>query len=72
MDYFDRCRKRDAIEQAEKNGKVADSIDVRKALMERIKDGEITLEEAQTELKKIKRNAKKNGQTTRNRAFLNG
>jgi len=62
-------RKRDAIKQAESEGKVADSMDYRKALMERVHSGEITLEAAQAELKRTKRNAGKNGKTTRSSVF---
>jgi uncharacterized membrane protein YdfJ with MMPL/SSD domain len=58
-----------ALSQAEKDGVVADSMDVRKALMARVNSGEITLEEAQAELKKIKRGAKAAGKITRNQAY---
>lgn len=61
-----------AMEQAEANGLVADSADVRTALMVRVRDGEITLAEAQEELKRIKRGAKKSGLMTRNQAFNKG
>lgn len=66
---YDRWRlRREAMKKAEADGKVADSMDVRMALMKRVHDGEITLEEAQAELARIKRNAKKNGQITRAQA----
>jgi len=61
--------KRSAIEEAEKNGTVADSIDVRMRLMEQVESGEKTLKEVQDELAKIKRNAKRNGKQTRNQVF---
>lgn len=48
----------------EEAGNVADSTDVRMALMQRLHAGEISLEDAQAELKKIKRNAKRNGKLT--------
>ena len=64
--------KRRNLQQCEANGEVADSLDVRMALMEKVKSGECTLEEVQTELKKIKRNAKKNGKITRAQAFTRG
>ncbi|EKN3949104.1 hypothetical protein DVP60_20930 [Yersinia enterocolitica] len=64
--------KRDAVKNAEADGLVADSMDVRKALMERVHAGEITLSQAQDELKRIKRNAKKNGLVTRHQAFSRG
>lgn len=54
-----------AVRQAEADGIVADSLDVRKALIKRMKAGELTLAQVQSELAKIKRAAKKNGQTTR-------
>ncbi len=54
----------------EAEGVVADSMEVRRALMIRVHAGEITLEAAQAELARIKRGAKKNGQITRNQAYL--
>ena len=47
--------KRSHLRDCEEKGIVADSMDVRRALMERVHAGEITLEQAQTELKKIKK-----------------
>ena len=47
--------KRAAVNKAEGDGVVADSMDVRLALMAQVKSGEKTLEQVQTELKKIKR-----------------
>ena len=70
MDPWVRKQKFDAIRAAEADGKVADSMDYRMALMERVHKGEITLEAAQAELKRVKRNAKKNGLTTRNSVFV--
>lgn len=70
MDPWVRSRKFGAMRQAEADGKVADSMDYRLALMQRVHSGEITLEQAQTELKRVKRNAKKNGLTTRNSVFV--
>lgn len=72
-DRFTAAReKRDAVKSAEAVGQVADSMDVRKALMERVYSGEITLEHAQAELKKIKRGAKAAGQVTRAQAYSRG
>jgi hypothetical protein len=66
---YDRWRlRRDAMRKAEADGKVADSMEVRKALMVRVHAGEITLEAAQAELAHIKRTAKKNGLMTRDQA----
>jgi hypothetical protein len=73
MSRYDRLRaRRDAVRAAEASGQVADSMEVRMALMARVDTGEITLEQAQTELKKIKRGAKAAGQTTRAKAFREG
>lgn len=58
-----------ALREADAGGQVADSMEVRKALMERVHKGEITLEEAQAELAKIKRGAKAAGKVTRSQAF---
>lgn len=64
--------KKRAVKEAEKCGVVADSMDVRMALMERVRAKEITLEQAQAELSKIKRSAKSNGMTTRSKVFHEG
>ena len=61
--------KRWAVEKAQENGIVADSDDVRLNLMKKVKNGEITLLQAQDELKKIKRNASKNGMTTKEKVW---
>ena len=64
--------KRKNVEECEKSGIIADSMDVRMALMGQVRSGEKTLAEVQSELKKIKRNAKKNGMLTRSQAFNQG
>ncbi|WP_202844736.1 hypothetical protein [Luteimonas saliphila] len=70
-DAFWTAQERKAsLKEAEAAGQVADSMDVRKTLMQRVHSGEITLEHAQAELRKIKRNAKASGKVTRNQAFL--
>lgn len=69
MDSIEYRERRDAQKKDEAEGKVADSMGVRLALMDRVHKGEITLEEAQAQLKKIKSAAKRNGQITRNQAF---
>lgn len=61
--------KRRAVKQADADGLVADSLEVRKALMQRVYDGTSTLEEVQAELRKIIRNAKKLGLKTRSQVF---
>jgi hypothetical protein len=65
-------RQKDALRQAEAGGQVADSLDVRQALMGRVHKGEITLAAAQAELKKIRRGAKAAGKVTRSQAFRQG
>ncbi len=69
MDEFERRARFDNIRAEEAAGNVADSMEVRMALMDRVHKGEITLKAAQDELKRIKHNAKRNGQITRNQAF---
>lgn len=64
--------KRANVNRCEKEGLIADSDEVRMALMQQVRSGEKTLPEIQAELKKIKRNAKKNGKITRNQAFVRG
>ena len=64
--------KRANVKKCEEDGIIADSIEVRMALMDQVKNGEKTLEEVQKELAKIKRNAKKSGKITRNQAFIRG
>jgi hypothetical protein len=64
--------KRAAVNAAEAAGEVADSMQVRAALVARIKAGEITHEQALAELTKIKRGAKAAGKTTRARAWRAG
>ena len=64
--------KRRAMNKAEEEGLVADSMEVRHQLLEKVRRDEATLEQIQMELKKIKRNAKKNGLISRNQAFRQG
>ena len=64
--------KRSNVNREEAAGNVADSKEVRLALMQRVHSGEITLAEAQDQLKKIKAGAKKNGMKTRAQAFNEG
>lgn len=67
-----RFDKNCAVNRAEAEGTVADSMEYRTRLMGRVRAGELTLEAAQAELKKVKRNAKKNGLVTRNQAYIRG
>ena len=69
-DYFVHRERHRAMVQAEDAGQVADSLDVRMAILSRVKSGEITLEQAQQELKRIKRGAKKAGKVTRAQAYM--
>lgn len=64
--------KREALKTAEAAGQVADNMDVRLALMAHVHSGEITLAQAQAELKKIKNGAKRAGLVTRTQAFSRG
>ncbi len=64
------AHRRDDADNAENMGIVADSVEVRKALMQQFHDGVKTLEEVQAELASIKRGAKKAGKITRNQAYL--
>ena len=64
--------KRAAVKDAEASGQVADSMDVRRALIDRMHKGEITLAEAQAQLKKIQSGAKRAGLVTREQAFSRG
>lgn len=67
--YEQRIDKRAALTAAEEKGEVADSQEFRFELMARVHAGEISIEEAQSELRKVKRNAKKNGQKTRSQVW---
>lgn len=64
--------KRQALKTAEAGGAVADSLDVRRALIERMDKGELTLEQVQAELKRLKRGAKAAGKVTRQQAYSRG
>ena len=72
MSWETNMRKRAALNAAEASGEVADSMEVRKALIRRMDAGELTLDEVQAELKRIKRTAKAQGKRTRNQAFRQG
>lgn len=69
-DWYDRrLDKRVALQLAEEQGIVADSTDFRQALVSKIKAGEVTVQQAQAELSKVKREAKKNGKKTRSQIW---
>lgn len=69
MDYFEAIERRRHINDREAEGKVADNMEVRMAIVARIHAGEITLEQGQAELRRIKRQAKAAGQITRDQAW---
>ncbi|MBV4536880.1 hypothetical protein [Pseudomonas urmiensis] len=69
-DWYDRrTDKRVALQIAEEQGIVADSTEVRQALVARLESGEMTLEQVQDELRKVKRDAKKNGKKIRSQIW---
>jgi hypothetical protein len=57
------------LKTAETEGRVADSMEIRLALIAKMHAGEMTLDEVQTELARIKRGAKAAGKVTRAQAF---
>ena len=61
--------KRRAVNSADATGNVCDSMEVRGKLMERVTSGEITLKQAQDELKAIKRQGGREGKLTRAQVF---
>lgn len=69
MDYFEAIKRRRHAADREAEGLVADNMDYRTALVARVKAGEITLEEAQRQLRATQRKAKASGQITRNQAW---
>jgi hypothetical protein len=71
-DSITHKNKMEAISEAESEGQIADSMDVRRELVRRMDAGEITLEQAQAELAGIKRGAKKAGKVTRAQAYRRG
>jgi hypothetical protein len=72
MNYFKHKAKMDHQRKAEADGRVADSISVRLALIARMDAGELTLAQVQSELKRIQRGAKSAGQITRAKAYSGG
>lgn len=69
-DWYDRrMDKRVALQIAEEQGLVADSSALRTSLVAKINSGEMTVEQAQGELRKVKREAKKNGLKTRDQIW---
>lgn len=68
--FWNMEAKRAQARKAEAAGLVADSHEVRVVLVERMHRGELTLEQVQAELKRIKRGAKARGLITRAQAFV--
>lgn len=69
-DWYDRrVDKRVALQIAEEQGIVADSTELRQALVAKLQSGEMTLQQVQDELRKVKREAKKNGKKTRSQIW---
>ena len=62
-------QKRRSVNEADAAGQVCDSMEVRMALIARMNAGELTLEQVQAELKRIKREGKKQGVPTRAQVF---
>ncbi|WP_302088166.1 hypothetical protein [Pseudomonas putida] len=54
-----------ALQIAEEQGVVADSTEFRQALVAKLQSGDMTLSQVQEELRKVKRDAKRNGKKTR-------
>ncbi len=63
---FDKHR---AVDKAEAAGEVSDSMAVRMVLIERMNKGELTLAQVGGELKRIKREGKRQGKLTRAQVF---
>lgn len=61
--------RRAALKEAEADGIVADSLEVRAELIRRMEAGELKPEQMQAELARIKRGAKKVGLVTRNQIW---
>ena len=64
--------KRQAVNDAEASGILCDGMEVRLALVARMKAGELTPEQMLAELKRIKREGKKAGKLTRAQVFSRG
>lgn len=66
---MDRRRNLRAEETA---GNIADSLEYRMSLMEKVRNREISLEEAQRQLRETQKTAEKQGKLTRDKAYRNG
>ena len=70
--FWANIEKRDAVRKAEACGEIADSMEYRRSLVEKMTRGEMTLEQVQAELAKAKRAAKRSGKMTRAEAYRRG
>lgn len=68
-DYLEHKRRMEHQRAREAEGAVADSMDVRRALIARFDAKEITFDQMQAELARIKRGAKAAGKITRAQAY---
>lgn len=67
--FWRQQARKDHAQQAERDGRVADNMEIRMELVRRLEAGEITFEQMQAELETIKRNAKQTGKITRAQAW---
>lgn len=69
-DWYDRrIDKGVTLQIAEEQGIVADSTEFRLSLVAKLKSGELTIEQAQAQLRTVKRDARKNGKKTRSQIW---
>lgn len=70
---FERAMdRRRNLREEEAVGNVADSLEYRMSLMEKVRNREISLEEAQRQLRETQKTAEKQGKLTRDKAYRNG
>ena len=72
MDYFKHKAKMAAVRDAESAGLVSDSMDVRLALIARMRAGELTLDECKAELSRIQKASRLEGKVTRAHVYRTG
>lgn len=58
IDHYQRCKNRDKIMR---DPNTADNMDIRKAILARVRNGEITLSQGQMELAEIQKAARREG-----------
>lgn len=70
---FERAMdRRRNLREEEAAGNVADSLEYRMSLIEKVRNHEISLEEAQRQLRATQKSAEKQGKLTRDKAYRNG